>query len=147
MTTKELTGIYRVACQAKGYDGNEGQFKIWKQILGWCERIDLEKALETYFAGNTAFPMPAELKPLAERARRERMARLSQKEMLAMWRCPDCGAGLSAYLPEGSSTDGRRCQGVPTRKGYQPGEICGAALVLDFYGEARTNRPHATVTA
>jgi hypothetical protein len=136
MMTKELEGIYRVACQAKGYEGNDGQFKIWKQTLGWCERPDLEKALEVWFSSSTAFPMPADLKPLSEQARRARAARLAQKEMLVMWHCLDCGVGLSGYLAEGESTEGRRCKGIPRRKEYERGEHCGGIMVVDYYGPA-----------
>lgn len=138
MTTKELEGIYATACAAKGYTPNDGQFKIWKQTLGWCERKDLEAALVEFFTNNTGFPMPAELKTLSESARRQRVSKLEQKTELVMWRCPECGIGCSGFPPVGDTTP-RTCRGLP-RTGPSQDEhgnriYCGAILEEKYRGE------------
>jgi len=98
MTKTELRGIYEVCCQAKAFEPNDGQLKIWQQILGWCERKDLVQALAWYFETEIKFPMPAELKALAGKAQRERQARSSEKKYLVCFQCPLCGATVSHYF-------------------------------------------------
>jgi hypothetical protein len=98
MKTNELQGIYAATCEAKGEVPNEGQFKTWKDTLSWCERADLEQALAWYFAENAKFPMPAELKALAGKAMRERIAKSSEKKYLVCFQCPLCGATVSHYF-------------------------------------------------
>ena len=123
MTEKELRNLYQTACDGKGYIGNEGQFKVWKQTLGWCEERDLAKALVAYFESNTAFPMPAELKTLAESARRARMTAASVSKELAHWHCAECGVYQGGHILA-SDHEPRVCRGVP-REGSG---ICGAIM-------------------
>lgn len=99
MTDKRLREIYALACGAKGFEPNESQFKIWKQILGWAEEKDLEQALVWYFTDNLTFPMPAELKALAGRAARERQSRSAEKKYLVGFQCPECGSTEAGYFP------------------------------------------------
>ena len=126
MTDTQLKELYRTACHGKGFEPNDGQFKVWKQTLGWCEEADLAQALVWYFSDNAAFPMPAELKTLSERARRERVSRAAQKTELVGWFCPECGVHLSGFL-DPSDHAPRACKGVP-RTG-PTGEVCGAIMV------------------
>jgi hypothetical protein len=143
MTTKELQGIYETACHAKGYTPNDGQFKIWRQTLGWCERKDLEAALVSYFTDNSGFPMPAELKPLSEHNRRLRVAQASESRALVVWLCPVCGYRRSGFLTSLESAyrkclshwgpllalDAPRVKGVrPERIQLEDGQVCGAEL-------------------
>ena len=109
MTDKDLKAVYESACDTKGFEGNAGQFKMWKQVLGWCERVDLQKALETYFAGNAGFPMPADLKPLAERARSERAARASGPEIYTVWECAECKTRMGSW---DAGWNPSRCRGL-----------------------------------
>lgn len=109
MTEKELRKIYQSACDAKGFEPSAGQFKIWKLTLAWSEESDLEAAVADWFAVNPAFPMPAELRPLIEAARRERIAKTSQPQVQTVWECMDCHTTISTfdmdYRPSG-------CKGV-----------------------------------
>jgi hypothetical protein len=128
MTDPELRKIYKSACDGKGYEPNDGQFKVWKLTLAWCDQRDLAQALVYWFGDNTAFPMPAELKPLAERARRARTAKASAATDLVGWRCTICKVTRCGLIsPE--DHDPRYCQGIPKRPGYKPGEICGGNLI------------------
>lgn len=88
MNLKQMQGIYRMACEGKGYKGNEGQAKVWMLTMGNLEEEDLAQALLWYWADNTAFPMPAELKTLAEKARRQRTA--SGLGWIVTYECMDC---------------------------------------------------------
>jgi hypothetical protein len=130
MTTKQLENLYRTACAGKGYEGNEGQFKIWKQTLQWCEEADLAQALVWYFSDNINFPMPAELKALAGRAMRERTSKLAIKTDLVGWYCPECGIHMSAFLPPGSDTT-RVCKGVP--RVYKGEDVPCGAIMQEMY--------------
>jgi hypothetical protein len=123
MTDKELKGIYVVACQAKGFEGNEGQYKMWKKLLGWCERVDLESALEMWFSSNISFPMPAELKPLSEQARRARAAKALGPETYTCWECTDCKTRMGSWNPDWNPT---QCRGVRAVKLGHPdyGKAC-----------------------
>jgi hypothetical protein len=98
MTEPELRKLYVMVCDGKGYQANDGQFKVWKQTLGWCEEPDLAQGILWWMADNAAFPMPAELKPLAERAKRERLARAGVKRYLVMWQCRVCGHSRTGFL-------------------------------------------------
>jgi hypothetical protein len=115
MTDKQLRGIYGMACSGKGYDPNEGQFKLWKQLLGWHEEADLAQALLWYFEQNTTFPMPAELKTLAGQAKRAREGNRSVKKYLVMYQCPLCLMTASEWLPMGEN----------------PMRICNSIYTLD----------------
>jgi hypothetical protein len=112
MTEGELKHLYRTACAGKNYEPTDGQFKIWKQTLGWCEEVDLSQALVWYFQDNTGFPMPAELKTLSETARRQRVSRIAVVKDEVRWRCPDCGVTMTGFI---DPTDRaiRVCRGFP----------------------------------
>jgi hypothetical protein len=143
MTTKELEGIYATACQAKGFEPNDGQFRIWRQTLGWVDRADLEQALIWYFSENTNFPMPSELKTLAGRAQQARVARTSEARFLVVWLCPVCGFRQSGFLAQNADArrycpshwgpllpiDAPRVEGKrPERIQLTKGTICGHDL-------------------
>ena len=136
MKPTELRGIYEVACQAKGYEANDGQYKIWQQILGWCERKDLEQALAWYFETETKFPMPAELKGLAGRAMWERTAKSSEKRYLVAFQCPMCLAGEAGYFTVNDSIEHRTCNSIygrdkdGKRYGLPAGELCPADMQI-----------------
>ena len=138
MTEKELRNLYQTACDGKGYIGNEGQFKVWKQTLGWCEERDLAKALVAYFQDNTGFPMPAELKTLAESARRARITAASAIKELVRWRCPDCGIYRSGFL-EPADHEPRICHGI-AREGGNCGGLMEEIHRKDADAETRYSR-------
>lgn len=122
MTNNEMKEIYETACRGKGYEPNDGQFKIWKQVLGWCEAQDLARALIQWFTDNASFPMPAELKPLSEQARRERVARSSVKLDYVVYQCPVC-MGTRSGWPEDPERQ-RYCMN------YRDGSRCGTILQI-----------------
>ena len=97
MKTSELEEIYVTACRGKGYEPNDGQFKIWKQTLGWCEQADLAQALVWWFTENSEFPMPAELKRLSEKSRRDREAKAAVLHDLITYQCPVCRVTRSGW--------------------------------------------------
>lgn len=115
MTDNQLKEIYRTACYGKGFEPNDGQFKVWKQTLGWCEEADLAQALVWYFQENTSFPMPAELKPLSERARRGRTAKTTGPKDEVRWRCPDCYVTMTGSI-DPSDDRPRICRGLPRNR-------------------------------
>lgn len=143
MKTNELEVIYNQACQTKGFEQTDGQFKTWKQVLGWCERKDLEVAVARYFEKNVNFPMPAELRTLAGEIMRDREAKTSEKRYLVAWRCLVCGFTQSGFLTM-SDRGLRYCRGkfgpllpvdAPRVNGERPqraqlpdGVTCGAEL-------------------
>ena len=121
MTPKQLEAIYRTACAGKGYEGSKAQCKVWEQTIGWCEEADLSQALIWYFQANTTFPMPAELKPLSERARVARVSKNTGPKDEVRWRCPDCGVTMTGFIdPQDRYT--RVCRGIPRGKPQVDGE-------------------------
>ena len=141
MTTKQLEKLYEMACRGKGYEPNDGQFKLWKQTLGWCEEVDLGQALVWYFSENTAFPMPAELKPLSARSLRERTNKTKDLRWYVTWECPTCGFRMSGFLSEDADLE-RRCPspyaplGDP-RKSLKVGEVCYGKMDVFSREDAR----------
>jgi hypothetical protein len=99
----EMSQIYFEACDAKGYKGNDGQLKIWRQTLAYAEKKDLQQALIFYWQDNTDFPMPAELRHLVERARRERLAESSEPKEFVEYECPQCHAPFSTVVNVGDT--------------------------------------------
>ena len=99
----EMSDLYFAACDAKGYRGTEGQLKIWQQILGYAEKRDLQKALEFYWQDNKEFPMPAELRHLVERARRERLQVTDEPCEQVEYECPECHAPFSTVVNVGDT--------------------------------------------
>lgn len=141
MTDSELRNIYRVACEGKGFVGNEGQFKLWKQTLGWCAEKHLAQAMVWWFEDNQGFPMPADLKPLAERAMREERAGSANANWYFCWVCPCCGVRKGGFYAEDASTE-RRCtspyEPKGKRQGFLPaGQVCGAKMDLFSKEDAR----------
>lgn len=103
MTDKQLRVLYQTACDGKGFQPNDGQYKIWKQTLGWAEEADLARALMYYFEENTDFPMPAQLKHLIERSRRERLTASEQPCETVEYGCPECHAPFSVVVGVGDA--------------------------------------------
>lgn len=143
MTSKELEKLYAQTCAVKGFEPNSGQFKVWKQTLGWIEERDLAEALTDWFATQIAFPMPAELKPLAMSAKHKRELEAERPRQLTIWQCPACGATQSGYI---TADDGRpRCCQSPftgawkdgKRVQFPPGEYCNQQLKAAFVGDQR----------
>jgi hypothetical protein len=99
----DMGRIYYDACDAKGYKGNEGQLKLWRQMLGYAELRDLQKAMEIYWQDNSDFPMPAQLRHLVERARRERMEKSGGPSEMVEYECPSCHAPLSTVVEVGDT--------------------------------------------
>ena len=131
MTTAQLKKLYQTACDGKGFEGNAGQFKVWQQTLGWCEETDLAQALVWYFQENTSFPMPADLKPLSERARRARTSSNTGPKDEVRWQCPDCGVIMTGFIDRADNRT-RICRATP-RNGPQHDAAgnsipCGAAM-------------------
>jgi|ERR1017187_1560679 hypothetical protein len=109
MTDNELKVIYRDACSGKGFEPSDGQFKVWKQTLGWIEKQDLEAALTAWYGSETSFPMPAELKPLAMQAKQCRETQAAQPVDYVRRLCPVCGHSTTGYSPP-SDREPRICQ-------------------------------------
>jgi hypothetical protein len=107
MEDKDLRALYADACAAKGYEPESGQYKLWKEALLWADRRDVKASIERWWQGETQMPMPAQLKPLIEAARKSREARASSKSVLVRWECP-CGLTFSGFLEEHDMA-GRRC--------------------------------------
>ena len=97
MTDGELKELYTLACDTKGYDPDPGQFRTWKSTLGWSDARDLEKAIAEHYTTNINLPMPAELKPLIESARRKRMLPTTGYEYLTGYRCPRCKTAMTSF--------------------------------------------------
>jgi hypothetical protein len=134
MKDTELKELYRTACAGKGFEPSDGQFKIWKQTLGWIEMQDLEAALTAWYADNQSFPMPAALKPLAMSNKQRRETRISQPLDLVRWRCHECKITMTGFIPpydEGY----RRCRGIPRDgkydQNYRGEKVCGAQMVME----------------
>lgn len=145
MRPSELESIYRMACETKGFEPNDGQFGMWKKILGWCERNDLEQALSRWFAAETKFPMPAELRAIATQVQRERIASSSEKRYMVMFRCATCGHSQTGFLLMEDralrfcrakwgpllAQDAARINGQrPQRVQLPEGQTCGAQLQI-----------------
>lgn len=97
MMTKDLEGIYKTACSAKGFKPDGEQFKTWKKTLIGCDRSDLELALMTWFSTHAGFPMPADLRPVAEDAKRKRTA--LGAEAYQQQQCPKCDGIVGMMRP------------------------------------------------
>lgn len=100
MTTKQLEKIYATVCATKGFTPNTAQFTVWKQTLLWFEAPDLEQAVADWFGANTAFPMPADLKPLIVHAKNAREAKIREPEFYMLWECADCGGTVGIWNSE-----------------------------------------------
>jgi hypothetical protein len=129
MTDTQLRKIYIMVCDGKGYEANDGQFKVWKQTLGWCEEVDLAQAVLWWMADNATFPMPAELKPLVERAKRARLAKASVKTGLVRFYCPDCGIYTCGFLAMDDNRQ-RICRGNARIEAKRVSlvDVCGGVM-------------------
>lgn len=131
MTPNEMRDVYIAACDVKGYEVNDGQLALWKRIMGHLEKRDLMLGLDSWYAHETNFPMPVELKPLAELARRIRINRISEAKELVRWKCTDCGIYRSGFISPEDQAE-RRCQGIPkdgrTDTDFRGVRICGAVM-------------------
>ena len=130
MNLKELEGIYKTACEAKGYVGNKGQSKVWFQTLGHLEEADLAQAVTRYFEANASFPMPAELKPLAEQARRARVN--TGLGWIVTSICPECGSRYTGVYKT-QERPVKTCRSPYSRVNGKfvmlgENEVCGAML-------------------
>jgi hypothetical protein len=147
MTKTDLKELYQVACDGKGRKADDGQLRVWVLTLLHLDKADLSQALVWYFTENSDFPMPAQLKPLAERARRNRFTAGNQKGRVA-WMCPTCKTRTVGFLAPGAETL-RTCHSSygpcdPVRKIYSPSlpcdangqaQLCGA--ILDVESDVR----------
>jgi hypothetical protein len=79
MPTKpsEMETIYDEACRAASNRPvpEPAQLKIWRQVMGGFDPGDLRGGLAIWWRTEQYLPMPAQLKPLAEQARRARIAK------------------------------------------------------------------------
>lgn len=148
MTSKELEKLYAQTCAVKGFEPNTGQFKVWKQTLGWIEERDLAEALTGWFATQIAFPMPAELKPLAMSAKRKRELEAERPRQLTIWQCPTCGSTQSGFITAdddkprycrspftGRFVGGKREQHGPDSDGNAV--LCGQQMQVRYAGDER----------
>jgi hypothetical protein len=124
MTDTQLRNLYKTACAGKNYEPTDGQFKVWKQTLGWCEEKHLAQALVWWFESNQNFPMPADLKPLAEKCRRQNERNLTIKQDLVRWHCPECGIFATGFVPVGMEGSPQVCRGNG-REGGACNELMG----------------------
>lgn len=100
MKPSELKTIYAEACRTATNRPvpDDAQEKIWRQLMGGFDAADLRAGLATWWQTEKFLPMPAELKPLAERARRDRFSKSALVKFLVAWSCPVCAASQSGYL-------------------------------------------------
>lgn len=103
MKPNDMREIYLQACDAKGFQPNEGQLKTWREQLGYAEKRDLEEALREYWAQNSDFPMPNQLRHLVERVKRMRLAASEAPKELVDYVCPSCGAPFSTLVDPGDA--------------------------------------------
>ena len=123
MTENQLKKAYTRACQTRGYEPSEGQFKTWKQTLMFFEAEDIERAIDFWYQDNTSLPMPAEMKPQIERARRARTSRVQNQPDFVAWQCPACGMGRTGWPVDPDVP--RYCQ-RPTGAS----QICGQRMLI-----------------
>jgi hypothetical protein len=97
----EMSAIYYACCDAKGYKGSDEQLKLWNKTLGYAEKVDLQAALILHWSDNTDFPMPADLRHLVERSKRERLMESEGPKELVEYVCPQCHAPFSTVVAVG----------------------------------------------
>lgn len=145
MTEKDLRKAYVRACQTKGFEPSEGQFKTWKQTMMFFDAADIERGIDLWYQQETALPMPAELRPFIERARRMRTNQSSEQRFLVVWICRTCGHRRSGFLTMDDRgarfcsskwgpllpIDAPRINGQrPERVQFADGQTCGAELEI-----------------
>lgn len=124
MKPRELQEIYEDACRtASNRPAPEpAQLVVWKQMFGMLDAKDLRGGLALWWRTNVFVPMPAELKPFVEQARRAQAAQ-NREEEYSEWECSNCLTRYSSFRK--GFTPSRSCQGVI---GYGPdmGKTCGS---------------------
>lgn len=135
MEDKELRAIYAEACGVKGYEPDSSQYRLWREMLLWCDPRDLRDGLKRWWETETQLPMPSQLKPMVDVAQRSRIARASQRLDLVVWKCPVCGVTRSGWPNVGDYTrrfcmawkpKGGRCAAIMQEFLREPAEA-GAA--------------------
>jgi hypothetical protein len=118
----EIKKAYTRACQTRGFEPSEGQFKTWKQTLMFFEAADIERAIDLWYERETTLPMPAELKPVIEQARRERVNTGAVKKSYVAWTCDACHSSMAGFLTLEDQAP-RFC-----RSQIVGGGVCGAEM-------------------
>lgn len=97
MKVSELMALYQSACRGMRQDPEPAEFEIWKSVLGSYDVIDVQIALQDWWASENGkfLPKPADLKPLAEAN-----SRIRQKVSAPDF-CKDSAVGLVMKLVEG----------------------------------------------
>ena len=132
MTKDQMTDLYKTACAGKGFKPNDPQLKLWQSTMGYLEHADLAQAIVWFFEANTGFPMPAELKPLAEKSRHQRTA--SGLGWIVTYECPDCHLTFVSVHkdeqrpPKTCRAPYRNVNGKLTWLKQEDGWICGGIL-------------------
>jgi hypothetical protein len=133
MKPSEMKVIYQEACRAASTRPvpDDAQEKIWRQTMGGFDAADIRGGLEIWWQTEKYLPMPAELKPLAERARLSRIAKKSGLRDEVRWRCPDCGVTMTGFIDPADDRP-RICRGT-ARNGPQHDAAgnsipCGAVM-------------------
>ena len=133
MKPSEMHTIYGEACRmaANRPVPDQAQEKLWYRLMSGFDGDDVREGLVLWYKAESFLPMPADLKPLSEQARRERITKSAIKTVLARWSCPDCGIPRSGWIPLDDHAS-RRCQGIPTDKRTDTNRfgqrICGALM-------------------
>ena len=138
MKPNEMRAIYEEACCASSNRQlpEEAQLKIWQQQMGGFDAGDLRAGIAVWWQTEKYLPMPAELKPLAEAARRKRLALSSSEKFLVRWKCPDCSRTQSGIIStKYMDTPARYCSG-PKLESRMEGHVRRCAVRPDgFFGE------------
>jgi hypothetical protein len=125
--------IYDEACRAASNRPvpEQAQLKIWRQVMCGFDPADLRGGLAIWWRTEQYLPMPAQLKPLAEQARRARIAKNTGPKDEVLWQCPDCGVTMTGFIDPADDRP-RICRGT-ARNGPQHDAAgnsipCGAVM-------------------
>jgi hypothetical protein len=134
MKPSEMDAIYTEACRAASNRPvpEPAQLKIWKQVMGGFDAKDIRGGLEIWWKTQIFLPMPSELKPLAEQARRESIAKTSNRTDHAAWECPVCGNTIGGFVTTDDHAP-RVCHSPYSPRGVKPrslpaGVVCGSIM-------------------
>ena len=133
MKPTETKAIYEAACRSKRMETKQDEADLWRRVLGGFEARDVRDAVDAWFSDSTpvtignssrprgAFmPAPAELKPLIDKARRDREARAREPQDYICWQCTN-GHRVSGFIarskptPESHAPCGYAACGQPMR--------------------------------
>jgi hypothetical protein len=105
MKPSEIKQIYVDACRAANGRPlpDSAQQKVWYQVLGSFDVRDVEQALVQWWQAESWLPSPADLKPLAESARRQSAARALGHQETIFYNCPKCRAPFAASVECGDT--------------------------------------------